>query len=73
VSQYGRYKTLKGALLGDMEHECIGPGSWIVEGHRVQRRWPDVWQVEGPDGRRSTHMSFQEALIRVSELVGNGV
>jgi len=67
------YKTLRGVLLTDLEHECIARGDWRVEGYRVTRRYGDLWQIESSDGVRRTATSFERALVLVSKLVGNGV
>lgn len=31
------HATERGELLARMEHRCLGPGDWLVEGHRVRR------------------------------------
>ncbi|WP_410652090.1 hypothetical protein [Amycolatopsis sp. cmx-4-54] len=31
------HKTERGALLAALEHRCIKPGLWEVEGYRVER------------------------------------
>lgn len=56
------YKTQRGALLDQLEHHCVEPGVWIVEGRDVQRRRDGRWFVEGISDRLGWVDSFTEAL-----------
>jgi hypothetical protein len=61
------YQTERGALLARMEHSCICPGMWIVEGHDLSRRTTGTWSVYSPAGELiAIEKSFTAALQRVS-------
>ena len=64
-------KSRRGALLATMEHRCIAPGMWLVEGHRVEcrgsaQRW---WIVDwvGRDDRRPDYLTMTDALEALAD------
>lgn len=63
------YATRKGALLARMEHRCIEPGLWLVEGYQVRRSptgWIIVWEF-GVSFEK--FVTFEDAIQAVADKI----
>lgn len=61
------HKTRRGALLAQLEHRCVEPGAWVVEGRDVERRIDGRWFVGGLSDRLGWFDTFTDALEAIAD------
>lgn len=72
--------------LAKLEHSCIQPGLWLIEGHHVSRLPNRVKTQANPNGIRwvviqsggqtaietDTHPTFEDAVARLADHIDKG-